>query len=169
MVYASFFPTISLLVLDDKNFTKEGSIYEKGGDDTVPTWSSLLTGLKWIYDKKKKNLTQNIKLVEYCSRLAEAGQYQYNPFIEQNFSAISCECLDKEKNVYKDDISGCSHATMLHDEYLFKYIYSVVNNIKENINNNIDTKKEALKKYDKYYDYVGECNNDIYNILDTVK
>ena len=25
-----------------------------GGDDTFPNWSSLLTGFKWLYEKKEK-------------------------------------------------------------------------------------------------------------------
>lgn len=60
LVYGSFFKTISTLVLDDDDFTKyeeEHKNFEKGGDNTVQTWSSLLTGVKWIYDKKKYNLT----------------------------------------------------------------------------------------------------------------
>lgn len=60
LLYASFNPTFASFILDDKNFTEEAVIYEKGGDGTVPTWSSLLTGLKWVYDKKKKNLPQKI-------------------------------------------------------------------------------------------------------------
>lgn len=33
---------------------KQLSLEDKGGDGTVPTWSSLLIALKWIYEKKKK-------------------------------------------------------------------------------------------------------------------
>ena len=174
LVYASFYPTMSVLILDDDNFSAKGKNYTKGGDDTVPTWSSLLTGLKWIYDKKKNNLKQKIKLIEYCSRLAQSGQYKYNPNIEQNFGAISCECLIEDTNVYKKDtkkkieIEKCSHAGMLRDENLFNYIYSVINDPKETIIHT-DSKINAAKKYDKNYDYVGVCNNDIYNILNTAK
>ena len=168
LVYASFYPTMSALILDDNDFTKEEKNFTKGGDETVPTWSSLLTGLKWIYDKKKNNLNQNIKLIEYCSRLAKTGQYQYNPYKEQNFGAISCECLNTDTNVYKKEIKECSHAGMLHDEYLIKYIYSVVNDPKETIVHT-DSKIKAAKDYDKYYDYVGKCNEDIYAELESAK
>ena len=167
LVYASFYPTMSVLVLDDDNFTRSGDNYTKGGDETVPTWSSLLTGLKWIYDKKKNNLSQNIKLIEYCSRLSKDGQYKYNPNKEQNFGAISCDCLNTDKNEYKmkeKEIAECNHAGMLHDKHLIQYIYSVINDPKET-NIHTESKIEAAKKYDKYYDYVGVCNNDIYNIL----
>ena len=174
LVYGSFYPTMATLILNDNDFTKDGETFSKGGDETVPTWSSLLTGLKWIYDKKKNNLLQNIKLIEYCSRLAKSGQYKYNPNIEQNFGAISCRCLKQDENVYlnsEDDIKNCSHAGMLQDENLFNYIYSVVNDPKENINDNFDSKKEAVNKFrqkgkEKYEEI---CNEDLYNILDTAK
>ena len=169
LVYSSFYRTLSSLILYDNDFTKNGSINEKGGDDTVPTWSSLLTGFKWIYDKKKNNLTQGIKLIEYCSRLAQYGDYKYDHNKEQNFGAINCSCLDTSKNVYKDNIKECNHASMLRDDNLFEYIYSVVNNPKNNINDNFESKKEAVNRYNQNFDYLGVCNNDIYNFLDTGK
>ena len=157
------------MILDDDDFTQNATIYKRGGDETVPTWSSLLTGLKWIYDKKKNNLAQEIKLVEYCSRLSKSGQYKYNPNKNQNFAAISCRCLD-ENNVYKDnnEIKKCSHAGMLQDEYLFNYIFSVVNDPKEKTVVT-DSKKKAANNYNQKNDYVGLCNKDIYDILDTKK
>ena len=173
LVYASFFPTISTLILDDNEFTNEGEAFYRGGDETVPAWSSLLTGLKWIYDKKKGNLPQKIKLIEYCSRLAKSGQYKYNSDKDQNFAAISCRCLNKNENEYqkKDDIKKCSHARMLQDENLFDYIYSVINDPKASINDNINSKIEVIKNYNEYeYKNIEEkCNDELYNILDTKK
>ena len=47
LVYGSFYPTTTSLVLDDDDFIKSPeNILKKGGDETVPAWSSLLTGLK---------------------------------------------------------------------------------------------------------------------------
>ena len=61
LLYATFYPTIASLVLEDDDFTNEATKkYKKGGDDTVQSWSSLLTGLKWIYDIKKKKFTTKI-------------------------------------------------------------------------------------------------------------
>ena len=168
LVYASFFPTIAALVLDDDIFMMDGTYYKKGGDDTVPTWSSLLTGLKWIYDKKRYNLNQNIKLIEYCSRLGNIGKYKYDPKKDQNFGAISCTCLDKNTNFYKQKIGDCSHAGMLSDDNLFNYIYSVINDEKEIITHT-DSKIKAAKRYDINFDYVGKCNKDLYDILETAK
>ena len=168
LLYATFYPTTATLILDDNDFTKEGEFFDKGGDDTVPAWSSLLTGLKWIYDKKKNNLNQNIKLIEYCSRLAQPGKYRYDANKKQNFGAISCVCLNKEDNLYDKEIKECSHAGMLHDENLIKYLYSVINDPKDKIIHTT-SKKDAAKRYDKYYDYTGECNKNIYDILETAK
>ena len=142
LLYGAFYPTIASLVLDENDFTKDSTIFKKGGDNTVPTWSSLLTGLKWVYDKNKENLPQKIKLIEYCSRLAKSGQYKYDPNKNQNFAAIGCKCLDKE-NIYKN-IKGCSHAGMLQDDILFEYIFSVVNDPKENVDVT-DSKIQQLK------------------------
>ena len=171
LLYASFNPTITTLILNDEDFTEKGKIFNRGGDETVPTWSSLLTGLKWIYDKKKNNLPQKIKLIEYCSRLAQSGQYVYNPNEDQNFAAISCRCLDKNKNIYTKDTEKCSHSEMLQDENLFNYIFSVINDPKGTINDNLDFKKEVVKNYDpNEAQHIEEkCNEELYNILDTAK
>ena len=168
LVYGSFIKTITTLILDDNDFKKEINIFKKGGDNTVQSWSSLLTGLKWIYEKKRNNLPQEIKLIEYCSRLSESGQYKYNQNKEQNFAAISCDCLEPTTNLYKDT-SECAHATMLQDQFLFRYIYSIINNIKGSIDDNIGIKRTAAKNYKPKHDYVQECNNDIFNFLNTAK
>ena len=166
LLYGSFYKTISALILDDNDFKIKGDKFDKGGDGTVQTWSSLLTGLKWVYDKKKYNLTQKIRLVEYCSRLGNTGKYKYNQNQQQNFAALTCECLNN-KNEY-NKIDECSHATMLKDKYLIQYLYSIINNM-ENINYDIEAKKEAVNKYNKNFDYMKKCNDDIFTYLNRVK
>ena len=168
LLYGSFYPTIASLVLDDYDFTEKGTIFNRGGDGTVPTWSSLLTGLKWVYDKQKKKLTQNIKLIEYCSRLAKSEKYKYDSNKTQNFAAIGCRCLDDNSNEYKEDIESCGHAEMLQDNNLVLYLFSVVEDLNE-IDAITDSKKEAIKKYNPSNDYTEQCSNDIFNILDTAK
>ena len=165
LLYATFFPTLAGLVIDDDDFTKKDKIYKKGGDDTVPSWSSLLTGLKWIHDIKNQDLPQKVRLIEYCSRLAKSGQYKYNPIKEQNFASLSCRCLE-DNNVYKDNeaIKQCSHASMLQDENLFSYIYSIANNPRENIEHT-DSKIQAVKEYDRFINYEDICNNYLYDIF----
>lgn len=170
LLYASFYKTISVLAVDDNDFKKEikdDDIFKKGGDGTVQTWSSLLTGLKWIYDIKKNNLTQKVKLIEYCSRLGQSGKYKFNQNREQNFAAIKCDCYYELYDEYMN-IGECEHATMLKDKYLIEYLFSTFNN-KENMNYDIDSKKEAVNKYDSKFDYTQKCNDDIYSYLSRYK
>lgn len=64
IVFSTFNPTLAAeFVNGTLNMlpkTKGGPV-NKGGDGTVPSWSPVLTGLKWIYEKEKNNLEQNIK------------------------------------------------------------------------------------------------------------
>ena len=64
--------------LKKDDILKNGKKIISGGDGTVSTWSTLLVGLKWIYDKKMDDLPQNIKLVEYCSKLGRNSEFQFN-------------------------------------------------------------------------------------------
>jgi len=167
IVYTSFVKTPVALVLDDKDFSKKGETLYKGGDNTVPTWSSLLTGLKWIYEKKKENLPQSIRLIEYCSRLSKSGQYKYNANKNQKFGAIGCKCLNT-KGVYKNNIQSCTHAAMINDEELIDYVISIANDPKE-APTITDSKKLAVKNYSSSKDYESICNNELKKILDTAK
>jgi hypothetical protein len=167
IVYASFAKTPAALVLDDNDFSKNGGILYKGGDNTVPTWSSLLTGLKWIYEKKKDNLSQNIRLIEYCSRLSKSGQYKYNAKKNQKFGAIGCGCLNS-KGLYKKSINSCTHAAMINDEELIDYVISIADDPKE-APTMTDSKKIAAKKYLSSVNYESICNNELKKILDTAK
>ena len=154
LIYSSFNPTIAAEFIDEESLEVK-QIENRGGDGTVPTWSSLLTGLKWIYEKKKKNLPQNIRLVEYCSRLANS-----NPNLE-HFLPINCSCIN-EKSEYKDDLSDCSHQFMLSDTELFNYIFNEINKDKEIIEN----KKLAMEYYSQKRDYLDECNYKLYLLSD---
>lgn len=158
IIYSSFFPTKTAEFID-KDDLKEKSTVEKGGDQTVPTWSSLLTAFKWIYDIKINNLPQKVRLVEYCSRLSNKDIKLEIP----NFKPISCQCLDE--NGYKDDLDKCSHQFMLSDENLFNYIFEEINNDEEII----DNKKNAMEKYISEREYLKECNSNLFNLINTDK
>ena len=103
--------------------------------------NSLLTGFKWLYDKKKNNLKQEIKLVEYCSKLGRNSQFQFNKNNQKTFSAIWCDCLkydgNYEKNVYREN------------EKIVK--------TKE--------KQNAIENYDPNENYVAICNYDLRKIF----
>ena len=167
LVYTSFVKTPAALVLDDNDFSKKGETLYKGGDDTVPTWSSLLTGFKWIYEKKKNNLPQNIRLIEYCSRLSKYGQYKYNAKKNQKFGAIGCRCLNNQ-GLYKNSIKACTHAAMINDPELIDYVISIIDDPKE-APTMTESKKLAAKKYSSNVNYESICNNELKRILDTAK
>jgi len=168
LIYAGFAKTIAALAVYEKDFSAESYNYTKGGDGTVPTWSSLLTGLKWIYEKKTRHLSQNYKLVEYCSRLSQSRKYKFNPNVEQDFIALGCSCL-KSSNEYKDSIEDCQHAEMINDIKLIEYIISVVDDPKVNNNLYEQNKVNALKRYKLNYDYEKQCNEELYYYLDKAK
>ena len=168
LVYASFQPTVAALVFDENDFSKESISLKRGGDNTVPTWSSLLTGLKWIYDKKKNNLSQKIRLIEYCSRLSFSGQYKYDANKSQNFAAIGCDCLTATNNVYTSSTGSCTHASMISDEALMKYVVSIADDPKETATVTA-TKKSAVSRYSSSVNYENNCNNQLYQFLDSVK
>lgn len=167
LVYASFVKTPNAFVLYDKDFTEKGTNVYKGGDGTVPVWSSLLTGFKWLYEKQAKNLQPKYKLVEYCSRLAKSGKYTFDPNKEQNFIALGCSCLDSN-NEYKDKTSSCEHASLISDDTFVEYLMSVVDDPKVQ-NTATSAKKVAAKNYNPDKDYGIICNNELKNILETAK
>ena len=167
LVYASFAYTPAAFVLYENDFTQNGNEFSKGGDGTVPTWSSLLTGLKWLYDKKVGNLKPKYKLVEYCSRLAESGKYKFDANKEQDFIALSCDCLTS-KNEYKSSYGSCTHAALINDEIFIDYLLSVVDDPKvSNIVTN--AKKDAVNRYNSKIAYESNCNSNLKNILETAK
>ena len=164
IIYTGFAKTISALAVYEKDFTAESYNYTKGGDGTVPTWSSLLTGLKWIYEKKTRPLNQNYRLVEYCSRLSESGRYKFNPQIEQNFIALGCSCL--KDNKYTDSIDDCQHAEMINDYKLIEYILSVIDDPKVNNDLYNQNRIRALQNYKINFNYEYQCNYELYYYLD---
>ena len=167
LIYASFAHTAAAFILYDKDFTKEGKIFNKGGDATVPTWSSLLTGLKWIYEKKTNNLSPKFKLVEYCSRLGKSGKYAFNPNIEQSFIALGCSCLNKN-NQYDSSYGDCEHASMINDDTFIDYLLSVVDDPKIDITYSA-AKKKAILNYNGNSNHESLCNYDLKRIFDTAK
>ena len=152
IVYSSFNPTLAAQFIENKYLDVQ-HIYNKGGDGTVPTWSSLLTGFKWIYEKEKNKLPQNIKLVEYCSRLS------LTDIQLPNFKPIKCKCISG--NGYADNLGDCSHQFMLSDEYLFGYINEEIAKDEKNI----DNIKKAMEAYSTSQNYLKECNTELYELF----
>lgn len=126
-----------------------------------------MTGFKWIYEKKKNNLPQNIRLIEYCSRLSKYGQYKYNAKKNQKFGAIGCLCLNNQ-GLYTNSIKTCTHAAMINDPELIDYVISIIDDPKE-APTMTESKKLAAKKYSSNVNYESICNNELKRILDTAK
>jgi hypothetical protein len=168
LVYASYSPTTNMIVVNDDDFSSGGSVLTRGGDDTVPAWSSLLTGLKWIYEMKKDSTYKNkVRLIEYCSRLANSGQYKYDANKQQTFAALGCDCISS-KNEYKDSTGSCTHAAMINDDVMIDYVNSIVDDPKEKAEVTA-TKKVAVNSYNSGIDYTNVCDRDLKNILETAK
>ena len=167
LVYASYAPTINMVVVNDEDFSAGGSVLKRGGDNTVPAWSPLLTGLKWIYEMKKDTSYKNkVRLIEYCSRIGASGQYKYDPNKEQTFAALGCSCI--KNNVYESKIDACSHAQMINDNVLIDYVFSIVDDPKETAAYS-STKKAAVNSYNSGINYETVCNKELKNIFETAK
>ena len=168
-------PTSTAFVYDtktEKNQFEDDQILYRGGDGTVPNWSSFLTGFKWLYDKKKFNLKQNISLVEYCSPLSKKdGKYAWNENSKNNnrgFFAIGCDCINSDYNGYDGSkINGgyCQHATMISDSVLVNFVEKEV--IMDDVNVEYsESKLSAVENYDDRVDYDNRCNLELKNIID---
>ena len=168
LIYASYARTINMVVANDADFSSGGNVLYRGGDNTVPAWSPLLTGLKWIYEMKKDSSYKNkVRLIEYCSRLAKSGQYKYDATKQQTFAALGCSCINKN-NEYESSNSACTHASMINDQYLIDYVNSIIDDPKETTTVT-STKKAAVNSYNKDINYDAVCSKDLKNILETAK
>ena len=163
ILYSTYNPTKTTFLFDKNKKDNFADILDYGGDDTVPNWSSLLTGFKWLYDKKVNNLKQEIRLVEFCSKLGKDGKYKFDEDKSKIFSAISCDCIDKNNN-YVSNVNPCNHGAMISDSFIVKYMEAVVNNKTESIVYSRD-KKNAVDDYNPNLNYVYECNNDLKNMF----
>ena len=153
IIYTSAIDTMSGEYINKNNFSEEGENIISGGDGTVSTWSSLLVGLKWIYDKKKKNLNQTIRLVEYCSRLNKDFPLENT----SNFIALGCKCLNSS-NVYKKDFENCNHQKMLLDSNLLSFLQKTISK-ESNITNE---RIIAAKAVSGNKDYQKICDEQLY-------
>lgn len=168
LIYASYARTINMVVANDADFSSGGNVLYRGGDNTVPAWSPLLTGLKWIYEMKKDSSYKNkVRLIEYCSRLAKSGQYKYDATKQQTFAALGCSCINKN-NEYESSNSACTHASMINDQDLIDYVNSIIDDPKESATVTA-TKKAAVNSYNKDINYDAVCSKDLKNILETAK
>ena len=112
-------------------------------------------------------MNPKIKLVEYCSRLAESGQYKFDPEKDQQFIALGCSCINKN-NEYESSYDDCTHAAWINDDIFVDYLISIVDDPRDIIATT-NGKKEAIQNYNSKTDYESLCNNELKNILETAK
>ena len=166
VIYGNYYVTDVGFVYDTINKNKEtfdsDEYLSSGGDGTVPNFSSFLTGMKWLYDKKINNLTQNIKLIEYCSLMAKEGnKYAYNKdtFKNKTFVGLTCSCINPDYKSYNGN--DCAHSTIIQDNYLLDMLKNEFA-FDENNNNFNENIKKAIKLYNKTINYEQTCNEALF-------
>ena len=158
IIYSPIVSTMAGKLLED-DVVQYGKTIHSGGDGTVSTWSSVLVGLKWIYDKNMNDLPQKIRLVEYCSKLSK--DFPYNE--TNNFIALGCGCL--ENNEY-NNLDDCSHQSMLFDSNIITYIKNVSSNETNITNDRVNAAKRALSINDMTQ-YEQKCNLVLVHLADS--
>jgi hypothetical protein len=165
LIYGGHMGTSSALLYDKKinvdNFRNEDRLY-KGGDGTVPSWASLLVGMKWLYEKKKNNLNTKIQIVEYCSLLGDkSSKYAFDKKnLDKEFTALSCDCISKGFYDY-DKLSkqDCQHSTMTADSYVIQFVENYIQDKNYiDVSKYDDEREYAVKSYKAGRDYEQECN-----------
>jgi len=164
IVFSIFEPTVAAFIYNENDYSSGGRKHNKGGDGDVPTWSPIITGLKWIYEGKKNNLDNKIRFVQYCSRLGRNSDYVYDAGKDQNFAALSCKCINSSNNYHNS--KSCSHSQMINDPYFFQYVFSVINDPKED-NIATEDKIKAVNNLNKDINYENECNDKLLELLDS--
>ena len=126
------------------------------GDDTVPTYSSLIPTLKWAkeFEKKEKN-AKPIKIVDLCSNFNEKytiydtldNNKEYE--IEKNeFFGINCDCM------VSNSVKDCGHARMVHDSYILKLLKD--SSITNKVSWTEDFEKYIYSPEDKFLNVITE-------------
>jgi len=135
IVYASYLQTRSAYYINRHKQLKtyeRSNIYWSGGDGVANTYSSILPGLKWIYDAKlDKTKNNKINFVEYCSLLHDADDFKWNKQSkeEKEFTSIGCACLSHDNEYILSNINTdndrCSHGTIITDDSIIYYVLNL--------------------------------------------
>jgi len=171
VVYSSYLPTKTAFLFDTKKIQEEFDnidVLSRGGDGTVSSWSSVLVGLKWLFDKyqdKNNILPQNIQLVEFCSLLSKSPEWRYNKNSEtpQEFSVLSCDCLDSDGLYKTKEISNdqCDHSNMISDKKLIKFLEEILFEESFQID---DAIIEKARNFNFNFDFEDDCNSELLRI-----
>ena len=166
IIYGNYRNTDVGFVYDDRKKEKEtfdkNEYLTKGGDGTVNNYSTMLVGMKWLYEKKMKNLEQDIKLIEYCSFAGKEGKYAYNPqtFKNKSYIALSCDCINPDnKSFNKKD---CHHSAIPQDSFVINLVKNEIIIDDKNLEDFSEDKRNAIKEYDVNFNYEQKCNDALY-------
>ena len=167
IIYGNFHATDVAFVYDDTNKEKTGfdenEYLKTGGDGTVNNYSSMLTGMKWLYEKKTKNLPQTIKLIEFCSFAGIKGNkyaYDTKTFKDKDYIALSCDCINPDNKSFND--IDCTHSAVPQDSYIIDLVKREIVIDEKNLEEFTEDKRNAIKIYDHNFDYEQSCNDALY-------
>ena len=166
IIYGNYRNTDVGFVYDDRKKEKEtfdkNEYLTKGGDGTVNNYSTMLVGMKWLFEKKMKNLEQDIKLIEYCSFAGKEGKYAYNTqtFKNKSYIALSCDCINPDnKSFNKKD---CHHSAIPQDSFVINLVKNEIIMDDKNLEDFSEDKRNAIKEYDVNFNYEQKCNDALY-------
>ena len=167
IIYGNYHSTDVGFVYDDGK--KEKTSFDKneylttGGDGTVNNYSSMLTGMKWLFEKKTKNLPQTIKLIEYCSFAGKEGNkyaYDHNTFKDKTYIALSCDCINPDNKSFNS--IDCTHSAIPQDSYVIDLVKKEIITDEKNLEEFTQDKRNAIQIYDSNFDYEQSCNDALY-------
>jgi len=116
-------------------FPKEEAMVNGLGDATVPTYSNLLTPLRWAVEFETKPDShvdyKPVKFVEYCN-IGFTGKNIYDvsdksrafEITKNDYLGLHCECLGDPKKNYMD----CQHSANIGDSHVAKLVIEVAAN-----------------------------------------
>ena len=166
IIYGNFRYTDVGFVYDDRKKGKEtfdkNETLKKGGDGTVNNYSNMLVGMKWLFEKKMKNLKQDIKLIEYCSFAGKEGKYAYNreTFKNKSYIALSCDCINPDNKSFND--KHCHHSAIPQDSFIINLVKNEIITDEKNLEDFSEDKRNAIKEYDANFNYEQNCNEALY-------
>ena len=167
IIYGNYHSTDVGFVYDDGKKEKTGfdknEYLTTGGDGTVNNYSSMLTGMKWLFEKKIKNLPQTIKLIEYCSFAGKEGNkyaYDHNTFKDKTYIALNCDCINPDNKSFNS--IDCTHSAIPQDSYVIDLVKKEIITDEKNLEEFTQDKRNAIQIYDSNFDYEQSCNDALY-------
>ena len=167
LIYGNYHNTDVAFIYDEgkkeKTTFDNNEVLTTGGDGTVNNYSSMLVGFKWLFEKKIKKLSQNIKLIEYCSFAGKEGNkyaYDKKTFKDKTYIALSCDCINEDNKSFNNGV--CTHSAMPKDSYVINLVKNEIITDDKNLEEFTEDKRNAIKNYDINYDYEQTCNDALY-------